>query len=1266
MAAPARAQSPARPARIALIAGPITGHPKDAHEYEKSVLLLKCLLETSPTLSNKVAVTTFFHGWPESPAALDEADTIVLISDGGDHREADHPLYVGDHFEQFRRQMTRGCGAVLIHWSTFHPSRASNDITGWIGGYFDYDSGAPPNHWSSAIQFWKADARPVPGHPITRGVQPWSSQEEFYYRIRFRGPDPIWGEPETDRRLAPLMTTRPPGESREHTVAWAVQRDDGGRGFATTGGHFFADWWQPDWRRLILNAVAWTARLEVPPGGVDSLPWKRFQAVIVTGANHPSHDWAGVTAELLNALELDPRAQVRVIEDPDTLAQAGSLAGVDLVVWNYVNWQRPGLASGARQALLDYLHRGGGLELVHFGASAFHPSLPGATAADAWPEFSEAIARRVWEHRPPHPSSHDAFGPFRVSITAPFDPIVAGLPPFDTDDELYFNQAGDRPIVPLVSAFCRGSGREEPLAWAYETEGGRVFQTTLGHNPASIRKAAALMRRGGVWAAGRSPLPFDPPAELLEHVLWREGAPWKPRPAEVGLTATLGPSPARPATTSGIPTVSGRDPGAQGEADWVDNRWQQTEIGPVLFSTLALPQNTVTRALVVKVGERGEGAVAYDTDAGAAVACWRGPLASFDPARFGLLHAPKAGAPPELKWTLTNAWTRHATFRGVHLHGPSVALEWDLSGARVLESPSLTDIAGGRVWSRDFDVSADPFGNGCLAGMASDGQSAKVKARPGFFRKAFPASGGELWAFAISGNVSNPDASPDGRPWIRWPANPNPTRFSIHWWHGPEAGLERFDAWVVARPASDLSPLLQPGPSRWKPIETVGQRGQDTGPLAVDTLTLPYDNPWHALLFGSGVDLDSQGAAYFSTIHGDVWRVTGVDADLRRLHWTRFATGLYQPLGLRVRQGEVYVLGRDRITRLRDIDGDGEADGYESFCDGIATSPHGHQYVTSLDLDDSGNFYYTDPAGVHRVSYDGTTVETLATGFRNPNGMGVSPDGRIVLVAPQQGEWTPSSEICEVRPGGYYGFGGPKPSGSGPDGFDPPLCWIPHSVDNSSGGQTWIPTGAWGALGGHFVHFLWGRCGMMLVLRDTGSGPAQGAVVPLTPKFISGPDRGAFVARDGALYVAGSTGWQTSALRDGCLQRVRWTGRPWRGPVGWHACSDGFEFTFSEPLDRLSAEDPGSHALKQWNYRYAAAYGSKDWSVAHPDQEGRDVMEVVAARLSADGRTLFLKTGKLKPVMQVEWKYQLETVGHDPVSGQLWLTVNRPGGTRGD
>ncbi|HEX7652142.1 MAG TPA: heme-binding domain-containing protein, partial [Verrucomicrobiae bacterium] len=336
---------------------------------------------------------------------------------------------------------------------------------------------------------------------------------------------------------------------------------------------------------------------------------------------------------------------------------------------------------------------------------------------------------------------------------------------------------------------------------------------------------------------------------------------------------------------------------------------------------------------------------------------------------------------------------------------------------------------------------------------------------------------------------------------------------------------------------------------------------------------------------------------------------------------------------------------------------DGEADFYENFCDLIETSRNGHDYVTSLEKDRNGNFYFVDPVGAHRVSPDGSRMETLASGFRNPNGLGVDDSGSIITVAPQQGEWTPSSVICEIRSGGYYGYPGPKTTLERPLGFDPPLCYIPHSIDNSSGSQAWIPVGHWGVLGQQAIHLAWGRCTAMLLLRDTSSSIPQGATVPLPVHFLSGPDRAVFREADDSLYVVGSTGWQTSATKDGCFQRVRLTGKPVDVPVHWRAVEKGLQIASPMALDPKTAADPGSFSLKQWNYRYQAEYGSKDWSVAHPDKTGRDKLEVSAASLSRDGRTITLSAA-IQPVNQMEISYNVDTASGETLRGQLWLTLN--------
>ena len=181
---------------------------------------------------------------------------------------------------------------------------------------------------------------------------------------------------------------------------------------------------------------------------------------------------------------------------------------------------------------------------------------------------------------------------------------------------------------------------------------------------------------------------------------------------------------------------------------------------------------------------------------------------------------------------------------------------------------------------------------------------------------------------------------------------------------------------------------------------------------------------------------------------------------------------------------------------------------------------------------------------------------------------------------------------------------------------------------------------------------------MMLVLRDTSGLVPQGAVVPLPVKFLSGPNRATFRASENALYVAGSTGWQTSAVKDGALQRVRFTDKPVRVPVSWRQDGNALEFRFAVPLERSTASDPGSYAVKRWNYRYAEEYGSKDWSVADPSKNGRDDVAVTKAALLPDGRTIRLELADAVPAMQYELRYNIDLEGKGTASGQVWFSVH--------
>jgi len=645
--------------KIVLIAGPLDSHPKDTHEYERNIILLRHCIETAPAFKG-ARVETHFNGWPADPATLDDADTIFMTSGGGDRKAEDHPLYVGDRLQVLERQMKRGCGLIFHHWSTFHPMKAQDQILEWNGGFFDYESGPPAGKWYSKIETkeWTT-AIGSPEHPIARGVKPFKVKEEFYYKLRFRQNDP---------RLKYILL-KDGSEPPVSAVAWAVERQDGGRGFGFTGGHFFANWWVPEFRRLVLNAIAWTAKLEVPDGGVESTLEDPVRALILTGHNHPAHDWKATTAALIHALEQDPRLKVDVTEDPEDFAGA-KLDAVDLLVLNYCNWDKPGLSEAAKANVLKYLARGGGLSVIHFANGAWNKTIP-AKDSD-WEDYRAKIVRRVWMHPD---SAHDPFGAFPVAISGVKHEITAGLAPFETKDELYFKQSGELPIEALATAKSKVSGQVEPMAWAYDVEKARVFQTVLGHSGESIRAAAPLIRRGSTWAAKRSPLGFDPPTDRLETATFRPGSRWTGQaPPEPPKPKVLPPDP-------GLDGGKGGHWGLTGEKDWADARWNAADVGPFMTSALKVRETTILRAISVKAGDGG---AVFDPDTCTFRAGWTGGFLAFSPARYGLIEMPKIAG--QIQWTSTGTWSAPPRYKGLHLHGDRVVFSYEVDGAAVLET----------------------------------------------------------------------------------------------------------------------------------------------------------------------------------------------------------------------------------------------------------------------------------------------------------------------------------------------------------------------------------------------------------------------------------------------------------------------------------------------------------------------------------------------------------------------------------------------------
>lgn len=244
--------------KVVLIAGK-PSHPPLHHEYNASVQLLKKLMDQN--MSDEVMTTYYLNGWPLDPTALDNADAIFLYMDGFDAHELNNPA----HLEQLREHMAKGRGLALLHYAVGgNKDTVGKAFIDWIGGNFEQEFSDYP-HWDADLKFNH-------DHPIANGVHDQVLLDEWYFNMRFR--------PEMEG-VTSLLKATPPDEkrsseaSKEHMgraemLAWCVEREDGGRGFGFTGGHYHLNWQNDDLRKFVLNALVWTSGAKVPENGVES------------------------------------------------------------------------------------------------------------------------------------------------------------------------------------------------------------------------------------------------------------------------------------------------------------------------------------------------------------------------------------------------------------------------------------------------------------------------------------------------------------------------------------------------------------------------------------------------------------------------------------------------------------------------------------------------------------------------------------------------------------------------------------------------------------------------------------------------------------------------------------------------------------------------------------------------------------------------------------------------------------------------------------
>ncbi len=552
-----------------------------------------------------------------------------------------------------------------------------------------------------------------------------------------------------------------------------------------------------------------------------------------------------------------------------------------------------------------------------------------------------------------------------------------------------------------------------------------------------------------------------------------------------------------------------------------------------------------------------------------------------------------------------------ARFNSVRLAGGAVVLEYTVEGAVVEEWMSAGKREGAFVVRRNFRIAPCTKTMNLVLAQKAEG------------------------AMQFTLNAAKADAIKLAGLSVRISAHDAPLEFSVAIGDGASA---------------TLAPIPIKTAVRWpQEVTTTAALSTSTDAYVVDDIPLPLENPWRRNVRLCDLAFFKDGTAAGVTFDGDVWMIRGLhEKDV--VHWKRFASGLHEPMGIAIRDAQIFVFDRNGIWRLRDTDGDGEADTHELFSNVFPQSAETREFPNSIDLAPDGSFVIAKGGqqattisrlngSVLRIAPDGRSFTVLGHGFRQPFS-GVHPRTGEVTVSDQEGHYTPTTPLYLLEKDEFHGFLSELlPREKYPEPIATPLTWIPHTVNPSAASQVWLIGARMGPLNDALLHVGFNRPELFRVLFDKRSAKTQGAVVSIVRDFDVPALNAALNPRDGFLYVTGFqvSGWGTTAKRLSALARVRYTGAPCTLPREVTPMDKGVLLRFDVALDPQRAADRASYSIESWHYKRTFNYGSPHLKA--DGTPGQDWLTPSSAYLAKDGRGIFIGVPGMKPVaqMRVGW-----------------------------
>lgn len=430
----------------------------------------------------------------------------------------------------------------------------------------------------------------------------------------------------------------------------------------------------------------------------------------------------------------------------------------------------------------------------------------------------------------------------------------------------------------------------------------------------------------------------------------------------------------------------------------------------------------------------------------------------------------------------------------------------------------------------------------------------------------------------------------------------------------------------------------------------------------IEMLTWPADAPSSLI---TGLDFLPNGNLACCTARGEVFIVGPLDHPTNAPVFRRFARGLMEPAGLRVLSGEIFVAQKCELTRLRDTDGDGEADYFECISQAWGFNGGARQFAVGPVADKDGRLHvFLDARATRwelpfrgwdaRFSRSGKDFEGWTSGFHSPGGA-VAVNGDV-FVTDNPGPWVPAGKLIRVQESKFQGHPATQPAPQEqfrePKDFEPPVVWIPARLARRVAGLALLPEN-WGPLAGQLL-LADGEGALLRVQMEQVNGAWQGAVWPFAGKLGAEFSRIA-VSGDGRMWLGGAT----ASRKAGALAKLSPASQGSFDIKAIKALSSGFELTFTQPVDAAFAAKPGNYEISQFTYAHQIDPAPE---LDHSGAAGKaTTLKVVAAKAAPDGLSVQLQVAGLRAgfVTSVRAAGLLSTDGQPLRQGTLWYALNQ-------